>query len=104
LGAPFILLTVRKPDDGRLTSGDHNGLFLASDSHIVLQFSYHGSFFKASAQLEFERSDVGLPEFPLLAALEGGAHPLASSSSFRISNETNPGLPSLLVNETARVR
>jgi hypothetical protein len=69
-----------------------------------LQLSHHESYFKASAQLEFERSDVALPEFPLLAALENGAHQLASSSSFRISNETNPGLPSLLMNEIARVR
>ena len=43
--------------------------FLASDNHIVLQFSHRESFFKASAQLEFERSDAALPEFPLLAAL-----------------------------------
>lgn len=43
--------------------------FVASDNHIVLRFSHHESFFKASAQLEFERSDVALPEFPLLAAL-----------------------------------
>lgn len=43
--------------------------FVGSDNHIVLRFSHHEGFFKASAQLEFERSSAALPEFPLLAAL-----------------------------------
>lgn len=43
--------------------------FLGSDNHIVVQFTHHEGFFKASAQLEFERSSVALPEFALLAAL-----------------------------------
>lgn len=43
--------------------------FLASDNHIVLRFTHHESIFKGSAQLEFGRSDVALPELPLLAAL-----------------------------------
>ena len=43
--------------------------FLGSDNQIVVQFRHHEGFFKASAQLEFERSGAALPEFPLLAAL-----------------------------------
>jgi hypothetical protein len=43
--------------------------FVGSDNHMVVQFSHHEGFFKASAQLEFERSSAVLPEFPLLAAL-----------------------------------
>jgi hypothetical protein len=35
---------------------------------------------------------------------ECGADQLASSSSFRISNETNLGLPSLSANETETMR
>lgn len=43
--------------------------FVGSDNHIVVQFTHHEGFFKASAQLEFEPSSAALPEFPLLAAL-----------------------------------
>lgn len=43
--------------------------FVGSDNHIVVRFSHHESFFKASAQLEFEQSSTALPEFPLLVAL-----------------------------------
>ena len=43
--------------------------FVGSDNHIVLRFTHHEGFLKASAELEFERSSAALPEFPLLAAL-----------------------------------
>jgi len=43
--------------------------FVGSDNHIVVRFSHHEGFFKASAQIEFEPSSAELPEFPLLVAL-----------------------------------
>jgi hypothetical protein len=43
--------------------------FVGSDNHIVVRFSHHEGFFKASAQLEFEPSSAALPELPLFAAL-----------------------------------
>jgi hypothetical protein len=42
--------------------------FVGIDNHILVRFSHHEGFFKASAQLEVEPSSTAMPELPLLAA------------------------------------
>jgi len=43
--------------------------FVGNNNHVVVGFSHHEGFFKASAQLQFEESSAALPDFPLLVAL-----------------------------------
>ncbi|HKW32509.1 MAG TPA: hypothetical protein VJN92_05865 [Candidatus Acidoferrum sp.] len=43
--------------------------FVGTDNQVIVRFSHHEGFFKASAQIEFEDSSAALPEFPLLVAL-----------------------------------
>lgn len=43
--------------------------FVGSNNQIIVRFTHHEGFFKASADLEFEHSSAALPDFPLLVAL-----------------------------------
>jgi hypothetical protein len=65
--------------------------FVGNDGRIVVRFSHHEGFFKASAQLDFDVSSATLPELPLLAALGWYLMILAADDAAVIATSTVVG-------------